>query len=63
MKKFNPAEGTRFQRLMSLSVWREGRMQKSRIKPIVDFILALLFLSLMILIWVALPEPYKRRLK
>ena len=55
MKKFNPAEGTLFQRLMSLSVWREGRMQKNRIKPIVDFILALLVLSLMILIWVALP--------
>jgi hypothetical protein len=55
MKKFYPAEGTRFQRLMSLSVWREGPMQKNRIKPIVDFILALLVLSLIIFIWVALP--------
>ena len=58
MKKFNPAEGTRFQRLLTLTLSGGAKARAPRNKrrsKIVDTLTAVAFVILILFIWVALP--------
>jgi|TARA_R100000963_G_C4629113_1_gene94632 hypothetical protein len=56
MKKFNPAEGTRFQRLLTLTMSGGAKARKNkRVRGVADTIAAIAFVILILFIWVALP--------
>ena len=56
MAKYTPQTGTRFQRLLALTVSGGAKARKNeRVRSVADTIAAIAFVILILFIWVALP--------
>ena len=56
MPKYRPQDGTRFQRLLALTMSGGAKARKNkRVRAVADTISAIAFVILILFIWVALP--------